>query len=77
MSIVVTPKSDTEINQLVSLFNRAGYIQGDAFSDKLKVGQTSIVFTGTKAWYAKTYDDLIEVSEALTVNELGTLLTRG
>lgn len=77
MTITVTPKSDAEINQLISLFNRSGYTQGDALSDKLKVGRTSIVFTGTKTWYAKTYDDLIEVSESLTVNELGTLLTRG
>lgn len=77
MTIIVTPKSDAEINQLVSLFNRSGYVQGDSFSLSLKVGQTSIVFTGTKAWYAKTYADLIEVSESLTVNELGMLLTRG
>lgn len=76
MTIVVTPKSDAEVNQLISLFNRSGYIEGGLFSN-LKVGQTAIVFTGIKTWYARTYDDLIEVSESLTVNELGTLLTRG
>ena len=78
-TFIVTPKSSAEINQLVSLFDRAGYPQADKdFGERLQIDQPVTVFAFHWCeWWAKASEQLVDNSEHLTVNELGTLLTRG
>lgn len=81
MAIVVTPKSQAEVNQLVSVLHSAGYkhfLGGEEGSGRTHfiVGSTAIVWLTYKEYcYVAVSDAIVaEYDTPLTVNELGMYL---
>lgn len=81
MSILVTPRSPAEVNQLASIVHSAGYTHY-AYADNsktFKVGVPAIFFPAFEEYCHKAAPsvvDDVDNTTVLTVNDLGTLLLR-
>lgn len=81
MSILVTPRSPAEVNQLASIVHSAGYTHWE-LADKgklFKVGQPAVFWTAYNEYCymaAQPIVDDVDNITVLTVNDLGTLLLR-
>lgn len=85
MGILVTPKSQAEVNQLVSVLHSAGYKHfesGDLWSDakSFNVGKPAVIFETTNDYCYHATQDTIDyyINDnsdcVLSVNELGQYL---
>ena len=79
MGILVTPKSQAEVNQLVSTLHSAGYThfkQGDVELTSFQVGTPAIIWTTSKDYCYRANADISEIcgDVNLEVNEVGTYL---
>lgn len=79
MGILVTPKSQAEVNQLVSVLHSAGYKHfsiGDRGEvNAFQVGVAAVVWPTSNDYCYKASDAVIEIEDAIVeVNELYTLL---